>query len=239
VTAKDFLKKLLLSFGLDVKLASPSTRKRFTFLQDYGINTVFDVGANIGQFAGEIKESLPDSWVYSFEPVFDTYQKLRVCRAARFGRFKAFNIALGNVDGEETFFRNAFTPSSSLLPQTKLQTEVFPHTKDVSTQHVKVRRLDSLISEETFPELARDYMLKLDVQGYEDRVLKGATGILQSVKVIICEVSFLNFYDTQCSFAEVYDIMRGSGFLCAGGLANYLDRNNGIPLQEDVLFVRP
>ena len=238
MTAKDFLKRLLLSFGLDVKLATPSTRKRLVFLRDYGINTVFDVGANTGQFASEIKASLPDAWVYSFEPLEDAYQKLCVCPAAGYGKFKAFNVALGDVDHEQIFFRNAFTPSSSLLPETKLQTETFPHTRNTSTLLVKVRRLDSMISEETFPEMARGLMLKLDVQGYEDRVLKGATNLLQSTKAVVCEVGFWKFYDTQCFFSDIYEILRSSGFEYMGSLANYLDRNNGIPLQEDVLFVR-
>jgi len=237
VTANDFLRNLLHSFGLDVKRVTPSARRRFMFLRNYGVNTVFDVGANTGQFADEVKESLPDAWVYSFEPVADVYQKLLLCRASRYGKFKAFNLALGDADGEQTFFRNAFTQSSSLLPLTKTQREVFPHTAEVKTQQVEVRRLDTLISEGAFPELTRNIALKMDVQGYEDRVLKGATSFLQNTKAVICEINFLRFYETQCFFAEVYDIMRSSGFLYMGSLFNYLNRYNGNPLFEDVLFV--
>ena len=87
-------------------------------------------------------------------------------------------------------------------------------------------------------QLVPRVLLKLDVQGYEDRVLRGGIRILQRVDYVLTEVSFCPLYDGQASFGEVYDLLLKSGFSYAGNLDQLASPLDGRILQADALFVR-
>lgn len=79
-------------------------------------------------------------------------------------------------------------------------------------------------------------LLKLDVQGCEMEVLKGATRSLKHAKALITEVSFREFYKGQCRFDQVVSCLAAQGFFVhAIGQGTAL----GKPLvQSDVLFLK-
>ena len=87
----------------------------YKWLQEFGINTVLDVGANIGSFSIMINKIIPDATIYSFEPLNDCYQTL-LSNTKEINRIKSFNLALGSQTGEALIHHNEFSPSSSLLP---------------------------------------------------------------------------------------------------------------------------
>jgi hypothetical protein len=80
-------------------------------------------------------------------------------------------------------------------------------------------------------------LLKLDVQGYELEVLKGADQALATARSVLCEVSFRTFYQGQALFAEILAHLQGRGFrLHAFGPSLVPGR----PLaQADALFLKP
>jgi hypothetical protein len=82
-----------------------------------------------------------------------------------------------------------------------------PDVEYVRAEMVGVRRLDSLDLLVRPPA-----MLKLDVQGFEDRVLRGAEQLLQSVTLIECELSLAHLYEGQPSFREMLDRFADVGF---------------------------
>ena len=67
------------------------------WLLDANINTVLDIGANVGHFASLIHKILSDVTIYSFEPLEDCYTLLNK-RMKMAPRFKAFNLALGDAN---------------------------------------------------------------------------------------------------------------------------------------------
>ena len=81
-------------------------------------------------------------------------------------------------------------------------------------------------------------LLKLDVQGYENRVLRGGVQILKWVDYLLVEVSFRPLYDGQASFNEIYEFLVEAGFSYAGNLDQLLSPLNNSILQADALFVR-
>ena len=204
------------------------------WLHSNGVKTVLDIGANTGQFTCAITSVLPDAEVYSFEPIADAYEKLRRKVEGR-RQCHAFHCALGEASGRLQFWRNNFTKSSSLLPMTQLHKEAFPWTRESTAIMVQVETLDNFAERIS---LLPSVLMKIDVQGYELSVLKGAVRTLQSIDYIWVETSFKPLYEGQASFRDVYDFLGPYGFVYAGSPEQLISPLDGCILQEDVLFVR-
>lgn len=112
------------------------------WLKTTNIRTVIDVGAHTGEFASAIKAILPEAYVYSFEPLLDCHPKL-ARRLAKYERFQAFCVALGDSQGEVTFWRSDFTKSSSVLRMSDLHKKTFPWTEKSIPITVQIHRLVS------------------------------------------------------------------------------------------------
>lgn len=204
------------------------------WLRQARINTVLDIGANTGQFAGAAHKVLPRARIYSFEPLTDCYQKLKD-RMSGVAEFEAFNVSLGSEDGSTAFYRNEFTKSSSLLPMTDLHRSAFAWTAQATPATVEMRRLDSFWDEFV---LRPHVLVKIDVQGFEDRVLLGGERVIRAAKYVFVETSFEPLYEDQASFERVYDIMVDYGFRYAGCMDQLENPTDGRILQADMLFVR-
>ena len=80
--------------------------------------------------------------------------------------------------------------------------------------------------------------MKIDVQGYDFEVLKGAAGLLPQVDFVIVEIGVQLLYEQQASFEEIYDYMRSLGFVYAGDFDQLVSPKDGKILQIDALFCR-
>ncbi len=198
------------------------------------INTILDIGANTGQYSSAAHAVLPLAMIYSFEPLADCYRQLTRRMSGARG-FQAFNVALGAEGGSTTFYRNVFTQSSSVLDMAPLHRRTFPWTAESAPVMVEMRRLDSF-----WPDLVLkpNVLVKIDVQGYEDRVLLGGERVIRRASYVIVETSFESLYEGQASFETVYDIMMNYGFRYAGNLDQLESPVDGRILQADALFVR-
>ena len=103
--------------------------------------------------------------------------------------------------------------SSSLLPPGKLQEEIFPGTGEIGTEAVHVVRLDDAIG---VAELPRPILFKIDVQGLELDVLKGAEASLGGIDHLYVEVSFVPLYTGQAVAHEIVDWLAQRGFRLSG-----------------------
>lgn len=204
------------------------------WLRQAQIHTVLDVGANTGQFASAARAVLPHARIYSFEPLTDCYRQLKDRMSGADG-FEAFNVSLGSEDGSTTFYRNAFTKSSSVLPITDLHRSAFAWTAQTTPVTVEMRCLDSFWDELV---LQPHVLLKIDVQGFEDRVLLGGERVVRAAKYVMIETSFEPLHEGGASFERVYDIMVDYGFRYAGCMDQLESPIDGRILEADALFVR-
>ena len=204
------------------------------WLVDAGIQTIFDVGANTGQFARAIHELLPKAYIYSFEPLADCFNELQRGMSG-VKTFRAFNTALAERAGEAEFYRSAWSPSSSLLPMQQLHKQNFPFTAGQSKETVKVRKLDDCAEELA---IEKEILVKIDVQGTEDKVIAGGQLLLQRAKVLIVEMSIESLYEGQPLFADIFEVLGGLGFRYKGSLSQAFSTLDGSVLYADSIFVR-
>lgn len=209
-------------------------QKKYKWIKDMGIKTVIDIGANNGQSALKFNELFPEAMIYSFEPLIDCYLKLNK-RLENVKNFKSFNFALGDEIGESTIFHSKFSPSSSLLKMTKLHEDAFPFTKGEVKEKIRINTLDNV---EEGLNLEDNILLKIDVQGFEEKVIKGAKKILNRINIIIIETSFKKLYENQPMFSNIYKLLYEKGFEYSGSLGELINPIDGSILQQDSIFIR-
>jgi FkbM family methyltransferase len=230
----DIVRKPLESASDAPRRTGESQPRLSQWMTELDIRTVIDVGAHEGGFALKIHEMLPTARILSFEPIPECFESLRH-RLAHVPHFSAVNVAVGDRDGDIQFRRSEFAPSSSLLPMAEAHKAAFPYTARHSEQSVRIARLDTLA-----PGLTIDpkILVKIDVQGYEDKVIRGGAELISRATLLILETSFVTLYEGQPLFGDIYDLVRSMGFKYVGSFEQMESPLNRRILQQDSLFLR-
>lgn len=195
--------------------------------------TVFDVGANQGQFANAAAWWFPRAHIVSFEPSPAVLPALRK-NLSRLPNSRVVASALGEAAGELEFFENEYSPASSALPMAETQRRHFPETAKVRKVVVPVTTLDAFTAGQTWP---RPLLLKLDVQGFEKRVLAGAGAFLPAVDYLLFECSYRPMYEGEADFGEMLDFAKALGFELVAPVG-FLESEDHVILQTDLLWRR-
>lgn len=181
------------------------------------VRTVFDIGANAGQTALRFAPAFPRATVYSFEPDPDTFRRL-VAAVAHLPTVRPFNLALGSASGEARLFRFASDQTNSLLPKAHGAESYVADAdclRETGSVPVAVTTLDGVCEE---LRIARIDLLKMDTQGYELEVLRGAQRLLESgaIGLIYTELCFVRYYEHQPLFQDVYTFLYERGYRIVG-----------------------
>ncbi len=193
--------------------------------------TVIDIGANRGQFALVVRHNMPEANIVSFEPLTKPAELFRRVFVAD-NAVLLHVAAIGPTKEHREMHVSACDDSSSLLPISSLQEEIFPGTGEVETTDVHVAPLDDFLDDD---DIAGPAMLKLDVQGFELDALKGCESLLARLDWIYCECSFVELYTGQNLAADVIDWLSRRGFRMEGIYNPSYDRE-GRAIQADFLF---
>lgn len=129
--------------------------------------------------------------------------------------------------------RNDYSQSSSLLPMAELHKRAFPETRHSTPETVQVKRLDDVVAD---LRIERPALLKIDVQGFEAKVIAGATETLKLADVIIVETGVEALYEGQALFDDVYRMLYDRGFRYRGNHNQLLSPDDGRVLQADAFF---
>jgi FkbM family methyltransferase len=205
-------------------------------LEHLGLDTVLDVGANIGQYASALRASGYRGKIVSCEPLSDAFEHLER-RSAGDADWTAFRTAVGAEPGTLEINVSANSYSSSLLPMTNAHCDAAPGSEFVRSEHVPVTTVADLVRERGIDPSRT--LLKVDTQGYEPQVLDGAGDLVGRFAAIALELSFVPLYEGQQLFDELVDRVRGAGYSLHGLEAGFSDPRTGQMLQCDGLFVRP
>jgi FkbM family methyltransferase len=203
------------------------------FLRNGSYGSILDVGANRGQFALAARKHQPTAMIFAFEPLDAPALLFR----RMFGNDKKvhlINKALGSCQKFQQINISERDDSSSLLPIGSGQTAVFPGTGAMGVETVEVTTLDL---EARSLNLCSPVLLKIDVQGFELEVLRGARECLSLIESVYVELSYLELYTGQPLAHEVMDWLREYGFVVSG-VYNTVFAADGRPVQSDVYFRR-
>lgn len=194
-------------------------------------------GANEGQFARMASEFFPRAKLYCFEPLERPYRKLAAWAETQNGRVECFNLALGDHEGVvEMHLHEEHTPSSSLLAATAQCHELYPQTRAESMAKVRLATLDQALKDH-LDHMPREIFLKLDVQGFEDRVLRGAGRVLAVCKAVLLEVCLDPLYEGQADFHGLTQLLHEAGFRYAGNFDQAYGEDGRV-VYLDALFAR-
>ena len=196
--------------------------------------TVIDVGANLGQFTIASVKTWPQAKVYSFEPLPAAYRKMESYTLGM-DRVEKMQKAIGDKQGTADFHISNFDLASSILPLGSEHKKAFPTIQETEVVKVQVDTLDNCFENKN---ITRPCLLKVDVQGYEANVLKGAEGLLHQVDYVLLETSFKPLYDGEETFKEINDRMESMGFKFARPVDFMENETTGEIVQMDALFIR-
>lgn len=235
---KQLTKKAINQIGLDIIRISKSPRYSLLGLRNLPIKTVIDVGANKGQFAKYIKPLFPEAHLYCFEPLPEPFKELKKwAEKYRNEKITAFNLALGDNEGTlEMYSPVEHSPSSSFLKTTKICESLYPFTKKKVSIPAKMMTLDKWLRSLSNP-LAPEILIKMDVEGYEDRVIQGGRGTFSNAKACILEISLDQLYEDQATFKNISFLLYDFKYHYVGNL-NQVYANDGHVVYIDALFVK-
>jgi FkbM family methyltransferase len=127
-------------------------------------------------------------------------------------------VALGDQEGVLPIrVHVAHSPSSSFLQVTARGLELYPFQREQAERQVRVARLDDYVREKGIT-LREEVLVKVDVQGYEDRVIRGGRDTLARAAACIVEVSLEPLYNGQANFRGLLELLEELGFRYAGNL---------------------
>jgi FkbM family methyltransferase len=195
--------------------------------------TVYDIGAANGVLSSCLAKLYNVRAVHAFEPILSAFAELTE-RTRQDPKVIRHNVALG--DENRTMDINVVggsRDSSSLLKIKNLHREEFRY---ISCQNhlekVNVVRLDDYVRDHHLPI---PDVVKMDVQGYEDRVLCGGKNTISQAAYCILEISLVPLYESSPLFDDIYRKMRTMGFWLVG-LGNPMRGESGRHLQLDGIF---
>jgi FkbM family methyltransferase len=238
------MKKIIAKFlkKIDLRMERISYNPNFmdlliNLLNQNKINLVLDAGANNGQFATKIIiNGYNNGKIISFEPVSKAHDSL-LLNSKKYKNWEVFDrCALGDNDGETIINVSNYDLSSSILPMTNLHLEKNNASFYVSKEKVKIFRLDSIFDKVRINN--ENTFLKLDVQGYESKVLHGAINSLKIIKGLMLEVSIAELYKGEELWLDIVSRIIKMNFELYLIEKGFYDKKNNKLLQLDLVFFK-
>ncbi len=236
-----FHKKIAAYFGYEFTRISNSAYQNqnlhtLELLNRHDIDLVIDVGANMGQFAIELRNLGYNKKIISFEPLIECYKYLKTIAD---DKWHIENYALGDSNSTEVINVSSKTVFSSILKTNEFGKSNFSDSiKVIDTQTITIKRLDDVIRELVDDLADKKIFLKLDTQGYDSHVILGAKNTLTHTHLLQTELSCKSIYENTPPFYEVLKQLSTSGFNITGIFPLSRDKKSMELLEFDCLLVR-
>jgi FkbM family methyltransferase len=231
---KKLIKKLQLLKNKINPFLDKDLLRRMKIIKFFKIDVLFDIGANNGQYAVNMRKIGYDNKIISFEPLKSAYEDLEKA-SLKDDDWIINDYAIGDKDssGVINVSNNSF--SSSILNILSAHTESAPNSKFIGTQEINIKKIDSVFN--SFTNLNDRVMLKIDTQGYEKKVIEGAINSLENVLIIQIEMSIVQLYEGELEFIEMIEFLKDKGFKLFSLENGFSNLDSGQLLQVDGIFV--
>jgi len=234
---KGFIKRIANQFGYDIQHlpTDPIERQQLDLLRKHNINLIFDVGANVGQYALKMRKLDYLGQIVSFEPQPNAFQEVKL-KADLDPNWTVVECAIGNYSGETQINVSQNSYSSSILEVMPVHLESAPESAYLHKVGVPITTIDAIIDRYCHP--GTNLYIKVDTQGFERQVFEGCRQSLDKIRGFQMELSLVPLYEGETLMQEMVDLLRGHGFklvLIEGGHRNY---ETGELLQVEGYFYR-
>ncbi len=233
-------KKIFQNFGILIRKYNAATSedlRRIKLFEHYNIDLVFDIGANKGQYATGIMDVGYQQKIVSFEPLSSVHSIIENASKSHTNWTVAPRCAIGSKKEEIEINISANSVSSTLLTMLDTHIEGAPESKIIGKEKVTVYPLDEIAK--TYIGSSKNIFLKIDVQGFEQEVLKGASEMIALAKGIEMEISLVPLYENQTwLLPQVLEYMEQKGFVLTSIVPAFTDNVTGKVLQCNGIFYK-
>ena len=237
---KDVVRRAIRSLGWELSrwnVTNCRDARALRRLEARDVNLVFDVGANVGQFAMSLWNAGYRGRIVSFEPLTHVHQALERASRAYAGWEVAPRMAIGRTDDETQIHVAENSVASSLLNMLDAHRNAAAEAHYVRTENVPLRALDSVGP--SYIGADSVVFLKIDAQGYEAEVLAGASAIIRRVVGLQLELSLTPLYEGERTYDEMLPRLKELGFELWGIEPGFVHPESERLLQVDVTLFRP
>lgn len=214
---------------------NPYLCDRIKILNHLGIDTFFDIGANIGQYAHNLRYFNYNSKIVSFEPLSSAFDKMKYLSDTD-DNWLIRNYGLGSENKKMKINISENSVSSSFLENSDTLTNIVPQTRYIANEIVEIKRLDSVVDE--FSDSKSKIFAKIDAQGYETEVIEGSKGCIDRIYGFQIEMPFVELYKGEKTFFEMNDFMNNLGFKLVAIEPGWSNPITGYAVEVDGIFVR-
>ncbi|WP_405865796.1 MULTISPECIES: FkbM family methyltransferase [unclassified Streptomyces] len=205
-------------------------------LDFYGVNCVFDVGANAGQYAKRLRRFGYTGRIVSFEPTADAFERL--CKAAADDpEWQVHHLGLGREDTVSSI-HTGWNTMNSLLPPSDYGRGRYQRFTKTRTEEIRIRRLDGVMEEALDGIDEPRPFLKMDTQGYDLEVFAGAGERIGDFVGLQSEVAVLRLYEGSPKMSEAMATYEDSGFEITGMYPVTREAATGRVVEFDCVMVR-
>ncbi|HEY8332390.1 MAG TPA: FkbM family methyltransferase [Tardiphaga sp.] len=204
------------------------------FLTSRSINIVYDVGANKGQFAKELRFSGYRGRIISFEPIPSVFAELEK-QLSGDSAWEGHCAALGTVRSKGTINVSENTVFSSILSQTPYAEKFDPSAKVARIEEIDIIAFDDVYRHT--PDTRA--FLKIDTQGFERQVLDGAKRALKHLHGLQLELPIQHLYQDDWTLPTALTFLNEIGFVPAQmHPTNYINHDRQCWTEIDCIFRR-
>jgi FkbM family methyltransferase len=203
-------------------------------LRETGVRSFLDVGAHVGAYALALRRQGFAGHIVSFEPSEASLPMLR-SRASRDGQWSVVDAAIGASSSPVVLNLSENQQSSSLLPILVRHIQSAPESRYTGSQQVTLTTLDDVVDAMS---LAPPLALKVDTQGYELEVLRGAESVIEQMTLVELEMSLVPLYAGGAMYDDVLTKMRECGFRLCDLQRAHVDPSTRELLQFNGMFCR-
>lgn len=222
--------------GVDLrKFPTRLLRNRIKLLRDRNVEILFDVGANRGQYANEMRAIGYNGKIISFEPIQEVYSNLEAA-AKSDNNWNTVNMALGDFDGLTDINVSGNLSSSSIRSINDTHVASAPYTATIRKEQIKVAKIDTIIDKYTDGE--KNVFVKIDTQGFEKNVIDGAINSIDRIIGFQLELSLVEMYDGEMLFLDMINYLKNLGYSIFSLEPGYDNNESGQLYQVDALFFK-